>query len=120
MKKLQSKLQGIVKSLAALSQKVEKIIADTEQVKIPPKIADKVSAQSRVKSSKRSSSALADKKLSVLDTVLETIKRSRNGATVANLRAKTGLNPRQLSNALYKLSKKGSIKSPARGTYVKA
>jgi hypothetical protein len=34
------------------------------------------------------------------------------------LKAKTGLNPRQLSNALYKLSKKGTIVAKSRGLYV--
>jgi predicted Rossmann fold nucleotide-binding protein DprA/Smf involved in DNA uptake len=56
---------------------------------------------------------------SVLDQVLDAVRRSRNGATIAKLKEKTGLESRQLSNALYKLSKRGQIESPARGVYVK-
>ena len=55
----------------------------------------------------------------VLDTVFDVIKRSRNGATIANLREKTGLEARQLSNALYKLAKKGRVKTKSRGVYIK-
>ncbi|MBW2356948.1 MAG: hypothetical protein JRF23_09345, partial [Deltaproteobacteria bacterium] len=56
---------------------------------------------------------------SVLDQVFEAVRRSRNGATIAKLKEKTGLESRQLSNALYKLSKRGRIESPSRGVYVK-
>jgi predicted Rossmann fold nucleotide-binding protein DprA/Smf involved in DNA uptake len=52
--------------------------------------------------------------------VLDVIKRSRNGATIAALKTKTELESRQLSNALYKLSKKGKIKAKSRGVYIKA
>ena len=52
--------------------------------------------------------------------VFDVIRRSRNGATIANLKSKTQLESRQLSNALYKLSKKGKIKSKSRGVYIKA
>jgi hypothetical protein len=39
--------------------------------------------------------------------------------TIATLKAKTKLDSRQLSNALYKLSKKGMIRTKSRGVYVK-
>ena len=55
----------------------------------------------------------------VLDTVFDAIKRSKKGVTVAQLKTKTQLNARQLSNALYKLSKKGMVEAPSRGLYLK-
>jgi predicted Rossmann fold nucleotide-binding protein DprA/Smf involved in DNA uptake len=55
----------------------------------------------------------------VLDTVFEAIKRSKKGVTVAQLKTKTQLNARQLSNALYKLSKKGMVEAASRGLYLK-
>ena len=63
--------------------------------------------------------AAAKKKDTVLDTVFGAIKRARKGITVAVLKEKTKLNPRQLSNALYKLSNKGLIAAKSRGLYVK-
>ncbi len=62
----------------------------------------------------------AGKAVSVLATVFDVIKRSRKGADIAKIREKTGFESRQISNALYKLSKKGQIKSLARGVYAKA
>ena len=61
----------------------------------------------------------AAKKPTVLDAVFGVIGKSRNGATIAQLKQKTGLTPRQLSNALYKLSTRGKIVAKSRGLYVK-
>jgi lambda repressor-like predicted transcriptional regulator len=55
----------------------------------------------------------------VLDAVFDVIEKSNNGATIAQLKQKTGLSPRQLSNALYKLSTRGKIVAQSRGLYVK-
>jgi predicted transcriptional regulator of viral defense system len=52
--------------------------------------------------------------------VYKTIRRSRNGISIAQLKAKTALDDRQLSNALYKLTKKGMIEAKSRGVYVKS
>lgn len=54
----------------------------------------------------------------VLSSVLSTVKRSKNGVAIAKIKEKTGLSPRQLSNALYKLSKSGKIASKERGIYI--
>jgi membrane protein involved in colicin uptake len=61
----------------------------------------------------------AAKKATVLDAVFDVIGKSSNGATIAQLKQKTGLSPRQLSNALYKLSTRGKIVAQSRGLYVK-
>jgi predicted transcriptional regulator of viral defense system len=55
----------------------------------------------------------------MLDAVFDIIKRTKKGVTVAQLREKTKLDSRQLSNALYKLTKKGAIQTKSRGLYVK-
>lgn len=54
----------------------------------------------------------------VLSSVLSAVKKSKNGVAIAKIKEKTGLSPRQLSNALYKLSKSGKIASKERGVYV--
>lgn len=56
---------------------------------------------------------------SMLDHILGMISRSRSGITVDRLKKRTGLEPRQVSNALYKLTKKGKIETLSRGIYVK-
>jgi len=118
MKRIQTQLKTISKSLASLSKQVEKI---TKQVdKLQP--AKKTAPARRKKTVGR---AAARKKPSpargktVLAAVYNVIKRSPKGVTVATLKKKTGLESRQLSNALYKLSKKRMVHTKSRGVYVK-
>jgi predicted transcriptional regulator of viral defense system len=55
----------------------------------------------------------------MLDDIFEMISKSRSGITVERLKKRTGLKARQVSNALYKLTKKAKIETLSRGVYVK-
>ena len=127
MKKLQSQLKLISKSLVSLSKQVGKV-ADrlnklqtsktTSSVKKKKKATVKSKpAAKKAKTSKTKKTPAKEK--TVLDIVFEAVRRSRNGVSIDKLKEKTGLISRQLSNALYKLAKKGNIKSKGRGLYVK-
>jgi len=111
MKNLQSQLKTVSKSLATLSKQVEMLSNQVEK----PKAAKKSAAAKKVAPPKTTPAGGK----TVLDTVLDVIKRSKKGVTVAQLKMKTQLDARQLSNALYKLSKKGLVQAPSRGLYVK-
>ncbi len=130
MKKPESQLKSIAKNLAALADKLEKISAQVESTPAkaaakpaPKKAAGPKKAESKPKkkeAAKKKAPAGETGKDTVLESVYDVISKSRNGATIASLRSKTGLESRQLSNALYKLGKKGQIKTISRGVYVKA
>jgi len=109
MKKLQDLLKSISESLVALSKQVEKISSQAGKLQ-PAKPAKKKAPAKK---------AVGGKNMTVIDSVFEVIKRSRKGATTVNLKEKTGFDSRQLSNALYKLSKRGKIESKTRGVYMK-
>lgn len=111
MKKLQSELKAISKSLAALTQKVEKLAQQATETQPAKKAAPAKAPAAKAK-------AAAGGK-TVLDSVYDVIKRTKKGVTVAQLKQKTNLDARQLSNALYKLSKKGQVYAKSRGLYVK-
>jgi predicted Rossmann fold nucleotide-binding protein DprA/Smf involved in DNA uptake len=114
MKNMQSQLKTISKSLAALSKQVEKL---SQQVaKAQP--AKKVAAVHKAAPGKETIAATAGGP-TLLDAVYSAIKRTKKGVTVAQLKQKTNLDARQLSNALYKLSKKGQVYAKSRGLYVK-
>jgi len=112
MKKIQSELKAVSKSLAALTKKVEKLAQQATQAQ-PAKKA----AQAKAPAKKAKAAAAGGK--TVLDSVYDVIKRTKKGVTVVQLKQKTNLDARQLSNALYKLSKKGQVYAKARGLYVK-
>jgi hypothetical protein len=132
MKKLQTQLKTISKSLASLSKQVERITKQVDKLqpakKAPAKrkkavrkaAVRKAPARKAVarKAPARKKAAPAKGK-TVLDSVYNVIKRSKKGATIATLKTKTGLDSRQLSNALYKLSKKRLVHAKSRGLYEK-
>ena len=111
MNKIQAQLKTISKSLVSLSKQVDKFQPAKKAAYAKPK-------KSFRKATFRSKAAPAGG-ATVLDTVYNVIKRSPKGATISALKAKTGLGARQLSNALYKLSKKRMVRAKSRGLYVK-
>ena len=129
MKKLKDQLKTISKSLAALSKQVEKITKQVDKLqplKAAPAKKKKVSVAKKAVAKKKAPAKKAPikkaapvKQVTVLDTVFNAIKRTKKGITVAQLKEKTELTARQLSNALYKLSKKDKIATKSRGLYVK-
>lgn len=134
MEKLKVQLNAVTKSLATLSKQVDKITKQLDKLKAPkaaPAKKKKAPAKKAVAKKKApAKKAVAKKKApakqtaaktkaTVLETVFGAIKIARKGISVAALKEKTKLNPRQLSNALYKLSNKGMIAAKSRGLYVK-
>ncbi len=116
MKRLKAQLKSVSKSLVTLSKQVEKISKQVDKMKPATKPA---AVKGKKVVAKRARAAAAAGGMTVLDAVYDVIKRSKKGVTIAQMKDKTKLDARQLSNALYKLSKKGSIVAKSRGVYVK-
>ena len=125
MKKVQSQLKSIAKSRSALSKQIDSVSkqlgkAQPAKKASPKKNAPKKVAVKKVVAKKAvAKKATPAKKKNVLDTVMGVIKRSRKGVSIPALKEKTSLDSRQLSNALYKLAKRGVIASKSRGIYIK-
>jgi hypothetical protein len=131
MKKIKAQLKTLSKSLATISKKVENITAQVDKLQAPKKAAPAKKAVAKKKAAKKKvakkkvtkkaavKKAAPTKQVTMLDTVFNVIKRTKKGVTVTQLREKTKLDSRQLSNALYKLTKKGAIQTKSRGLYVK-
>jgi len=121
MKKLKDQLKTISSSLSSLSKQVEKIIKQVEKSQ-PKKAAvapKKILAKKKVAAKKASAKKASAKSPTVIDSILNAIKKTKKGITIAQLKEKTEFNSKQLSNALYKLTKKGKIEAKSRGLYVK-
>ncbi len=126
-------LQAVAKALSALAKDLNKIGRKAGKVEAPLSTANKkkssakksaLAKNSGKKITKTSVSAEAMAASggvvsSILDQVFDAVRRSRAGATIAKLKEKTNLDSRQLSNALYKLTKSGKIESVSRGLYIK-
>ena len=127
MKKIKNQLKTIAKSLLSLSNKVEKIAerADALMPVKPAPSAKKAPAKkapakkAAAKKKPRAAKAAPSKQSTVLDSVFGAIESAQNGITVAELKKGMDLNAKQLSNALYKLAKKGKIEAKSRGLYFK-
>ena len=118
MKSLQTQLKTISKSLVSLSKQIEKITKKVDKLQ-PAKKAAPAKRKKPIRKAAVRKKAAPARGQTVLDKVYGVIKRNQKGATIATLKSKTGLDSRQLSNALYKLSKKRMVRAKSRGLYVK-
>ena len=128
MKKVQNTLISISDALKKLSNQFRAASKELDKLKRTPK--KKAKAAATKKTVKKKAKATATKKTakkkaeaaqasSVIDAVFTAIKKTRKGITISEIKDKTKLESRQISNAVYKLSKRGQIKTTKRGVYVK-
>lgn len=104
MKQLKRDLQAISKNLKQLTLRTEKIA----------KKLDKLDKAKPVKKSKAKAKPKVTKKpvkVSAAATVLAIIKRSRKGVDIATLKSKAGVGSKTVNSTIYRLKKKGKIKS---------
>jgi len=118
MKTIKTQLKTIAKSLDSLSKQVDRITKQVDKLQ-PAKKAAPAKRKKTVRKAAVRKKATPARGQTVLDKVYAVIKSSKKGATIATLKTKTGLDSRQLSNALYKLSKKRLVHAKTRGLYVK-
>jgi predicted Rossmann fold nucleotide-binding protein DprA/Smf involved in DNA uptake len=122
MKKMKDQLKSISKSLVSLSKHVDRLTKQVDKLQPATRAAPKKKAAPKRKAAapkKPVKRAAAARPTTVLDSVFNVIKRSRKGVNIADLKTETKLDSRQLSNALYKLTKKGMVTAKSRGLYVK-
>jgi hypothetical protein len=114
MKQLEKDVRAVVRDLKRLTQMTEKIVKQLEKLdkaQIPKK--PKAKARKKVVGKKA-------KKTNPSDTVLAIIKRSKKGIDVATLEKRTGFKKNNLRAIIFRLRKKGEIKSEGKGLYIKA
>jgi hypothetical protein len=58
--------------------------------------------------------------MTAVDTVLDTIKHSKQGIDFAEIQAKTGYEEKKIRNIIFRLNKAGKIKRKSRGVYIGA
>ncbi|RPH49900.1 MAG: hypothetical protein EHM85_12285 [Desulfobacteraceae bacterium] len=109
-----------VKPVKKVAAKATKAVVLKKKIAVKGKATKKIKAKP-VKAAKSKTTAVKKAPASqatILGSVLGAIKKSKNGVAIGKIKEKTGLEQRQLSNALYKLSRNGKIKAKERGIYV--
>ena len=113
MKKLLLQLDTISKTLTTLSEQVEQIsdnIKNRQSAKPPPDSKQKTAAEKKFPAKKTGiKKSSPTKPPTIVDTVFQVIKKSRKGVTTTILKEKTELGPRQITNALFKLTQQNRI-----------
>ncbi len=99
----------------------KKAKAAVKKAKAAPKkkAGKKKAAKKKAPATVKAKASAAAGGQTMLDSIFGMISRSRSGITVERLKKKAGLEARQVSNALYKLTQKGKIETLSRGLYVK-
>jgi septal ring factor EnvC (AmiA/AmiB activator) len=114
MKQLKRDLKTVARDLKKLTQKTDRLLKQFEKI-------DKPTAAKNPKTAARKKSvARKAKKMSPSDAVLSIIKRRKKGTDVATLKKMTGFKDNNLRAIIFRLRKKGDIKSDRKGIYVKA
>ena len=112
MKQLKKDLQAVSKTLKQLTLRTEKIAKRLDKLE-KAKPAKKAKAKTKPKVTKK------PVQVSAAATVLAIIKRSRKGVDVATLKSKAGIGSATVNSIIYRLKKKGKIKSSGKGIYVR-
>ena len=112
MKQLKKDLQAVLKSLKEATEKTKKLMKRVETLEKPQNL--------KKPRAKTPSKARAPKKSSDSDAVLAIIKRFKKGVDGATLRKKTGFEGRKIRDIVYRLKKRGKIKTAGNGVYLKA
>jgi hypothetical protein len=143
MKALKNDMKAVLRGLKELTKKTERIATKLDKLekaaKTKPAAKSKVRATRKVKPAKktvarktavrkkpakkaaaRKTAIKKPRKISASDTVLNIIKRSRKSIDTATLKKKTGFKDNNIRMIVYRLKKRGEIKSERKGVYVKA
>jgi uncharacterized Zn finger protein len=104
-------------------KKKKKTAKKTSKTKKPSRLASKKSKSKTAigKSRKKTPPKKATPRKKVkppFDTVVEIVRRSKKGVTVALIREKTGFDDKQIRNFIYKAKRQDRIKNLKRGVYV--
>ena len=124
MKELEKFLNVLSDGMRTLAQGVEGLAVKVDELakaqSTPPKPAPRKRTKATPKRAPKKSPKSTAKQGTATDAVLAVIKRSKKGVDMATLKKKTGFDDKKIHNIIYKLKKKGLVKSAGKGVYTKA
>ena len=118
MESLRKDLLAIVKELKALALTTEKLSGKLAKQEPAGSLKAKREKPRGATKPERSPGSGRTQKVTAVDEVFAIVKKSRKGADMTQIKAKTGFNDRKIWNAIYQLKKAGRIKNLERGIYM--
>jgi hypothetical protein len=134
-KTLAEALKALGKALESIGERMEELSETERKEKVPAEPVEPVEKKIAIKAEEKAAAEPAEaeivieaeekeapvkeKRVTAAQAVLDVIKASRKGVDTAMLKEKTGFNEKKIRNAVYKLKKRGKIKSERKGIYVK-
>jgi len=109
LQKVSDKINQLTKIVDKMKDAVESTETATKKKPAKEKVAKRTLKKAPAKKPTRGEA---------VQTILEIIKKSKNGIDTAGLMEKTRFNQKKIQNLLFKLRKQGKVKSISRGVYV--
>jgi uncharacterized Zn finger protein len=88
--------------------------------KEPPKGTNALTGKSEKRAVPKKTLPKTQTPKTLFETVVGTVKKSKQGVTVAMIREKTGLSETQIRNVVYRARRQGIIRNRGRGVYISA
>ena len=120
LKVLSDGMKALAQGVETIAKKVDALAKAQRADKPSPRPSSEPSTKQAVKKTPKKTAPKKEEKQTATGTVLQIISRSKKGVDTATLKKKTGFNDKKIHNVIYKLKKKGVIKSKEKGVYVKA
>ena len=118
MKEVEKILRALSDGMKTLAKGVETIAQKVDAL-AKEQAAQELSEKSRVRQTTKKTTSKKVKAPSATDEVLQIIRRSQKGVNTAALKKKTGFNDKKIHNVIYRLKKRGQIRSIDKGVYKK-
>ncbi|MBW1850250.1 MAG: hypothetical protein JRJ15_02195 [Deltaproteobacteria bacterium] len=128
MKELKKEMKTVLRDLKLLTKKTERLAAKLDKLEKAAKATAKRTPAKKTATKKapakkapaKKAPAKKAQKTTASDTILNIIKKSKNPIDTATLKKRTAFKDNNIRMIVYRLKKRGEIKSVSKGIYKKA
>jgi len=128
VKELKKEMKTVLRDLKLLTKKTERLAAKLDKLEKAAKATAKRTPAKKTATKKapakkapaKKAPAKKAQKTTASDTILNIIKKSKNPIDTATLKKRTAFKDNNIRMIVYRLKKRGEIKSVSKGIYKKA
>ena len=120
MKELKKEMKTVLRDLKLLTKKTERLAAKLDKLEKAAKAKATAKRTPAKKTATIKAPAKKAQKTTASDTILNIIKKSKKPIDTATLKKRTAFKDNNIRMIVYRLKKRGEIKSVSKGIYKKA